>query len=866
MKTEIKNSLEVNAGGLVGAITFNFSPKFDINFGLSGNSPSKPQGVKSKTEPKIATASKNSSTIHWNGEDFLVVNAGPNKLYEVELQSGRDILISIKDSAGEKFDDSKKKQASLAELPEKYSIDFYLEDKFPLSANPLMDSDDLEGKVVHTVPVYLVVVKSKNYGTERFILWPSCIDSQAKRAGLPSGKKNKQVSNIPELERSQRSLTIDRESDGKVVESRTYYLEWPPQKLGEGSYGAVYAARDIQERRVAIKILYSRQFSTGTGLLSISANDHRTISNGFPSRGASKNPSRQDNPVFHLSPGDLVSLVIDGVQQKSEKSKEKISPAQFDELRKRVTEIIERSSVGNELSQARFFHESQVDQEIRAALSKIGLRAAENYVKVIDSTDLFHTSDASKALAAYHKAMNSGNSLNYSGFAIILELFDYTLKDLLEAQHSLKSQRTSDAPADSSIGDDDPSDDYVLGYDLLRCLSFEERARAALPFLKGVSSSLVEIHLANRMHHDIKPGNIFINERGNDIDVRLGDFSFVGKLDQPGSSEAELRDFIGIGEMHYRSPEQNDFMEIMQAEICHQADDSDASHGQGEAIPEFVLKAIKQDECFFLRIRDPKFRETLVGTNDKFVLSSDQEGSVYPIDFISDQGSHIDVWTRVENKTLREKFLPTRKAQVTFFKIPTRRTDLFGLGGLAYEMLTGGSSPARYYEKLRAVDQAASDLTIDDLLNSFDDFSSSNSVDGKDAAVRNLLSNFLDKHGTAHAPRWIVEFILRSMAFNLEGSYMERFHKNEQKGLFGRKNSDGEYQAVEVSEAAAFLDDLNTELKIDRETEFFLLNPEATSYWGKIQKAVDNFAVNATEVEAKEFSLAGLVRKYVSSR
>ncbi len=796
MSTEIRNSIEINAGNVIGKVVVGFNPSLKLCFGFRNDKAENGKVKQPAGKHKLFIEPKQHSDGElWNGSRYWPAIINQDAAFELRFPSGEIVVVAVHEGKDENsIEDDKLSVPS--DSSSKHDISFYFEEKFPVSVIEKLYHGYTSGNDSSHESVFIVSAASSKYGKRLFIIPPHHQKNATKTAAL----KNR---TIITPKREKRSIRIVNDVDDQNTDENTYYLDWPPQKLGEGSFGAVYLGRDADERPVAIKVLYARQFSTGTGLISILPDDMEYIKNGFAEPSTNKKSSGTEK-LSHVNPSELASLVVRGLYKKSTKNKD-MPKAVFDEIEVELIDILNRSSIGNELSKSRFSHESEIDKDIREAHRKLGLRASQKYVKVLNSTETFHTSNAYKALSEYYEETGSGTTLNLSGFAIILELFDYTLKDLLERQYNDEDETSTESNSQAR-----------LGYDLLAGESFEDRAKIAIPFLKGVADSLVEIHLADQMHHDIKPGNIFVNRDGTRTKVRLGDFSFVGKLDDPGSSEAELRDFVGLGEMHYRSPEQNDFMEIMQAEIFHDINDYPAKDERGENVPEFVIGAIKNNSTFFMRVRDPKFRESLIGKRDKFVLSSDQDGAVYPIDFVFKGDSYWDIWTDIEGDHLRKRFHSTKKAQVIFFKIPTRQTDLFGLGGLAYELLTAGGSPARFYEKLRAIDQVGSSLSIDDLINAYTLLQKSDDQT-VDPVKRSLLGAFFDVEKSDHAPTWIVEFILRCITFNLDGSYYRMFHS-------ATSESD-DVSRVEASIASEYLDEMKTELKIGSKIELYFLNP-----------------------------------------
>ena len=190
-------------------------------------------------------------------------------------------------------------------------------------------------------------------------------------------------------------------------------------------------------------------------------------------------------------------------------------------------------------------------------------------------------------------------------------------------------------------------------------------------------------------------------------------------------------------------------------------------------------------------------------------------------------------------ETLRGRFLETPKAHVVFFKLPTRKTDLFGLGGLAYEMLTAGGSPARFYEKFRAVDQVGASHTVDDLVDFYRKSVESNKTLTQQPAIRNLLSVFWGEREGDNAPIWIVEFILKSMSFNLRGSYNWSYTEEnlEFEKTYGFETDDRESTvAVESSAPSRILGELLNSLQVKEDDSNFLVNPARSKYFEEVKR------------------------------
>ena len=78
----------------------------------------------------------------------------------------------------------------------------------------------------------------------------------------------------------------------------------------------------------------------------------------------------------------------------------------------------------------------------------------------------------------------------------------------------------------------------------------------AIFLLRQVCSALAEAHSAGLIHRDLKPGNLYISERGGLCDfVKVLDFGLVKRIQEP--SEARLTaDHVVSGTPHYMAPEQ----------------------------------------------------------------------------------------------------------------------------------------------------------------------------------------------------------------------------------------------------------------------------------------------------------------------
>ncbi len=606
-------------------------------------------------------------------------------------------------------------------------------------------------------------------------------------------------------------------SDGCVeVTRRTFYLDNPPIKLGDGSFGVVYQLRElvgvapepsenVEMRsprptsgrggdKYAIKIFYNRQMMTRTGLIRVEPESFNKFVAGDDDR---------IKDVREISIAGFLGHLF----QSLEKNRKEDVYAQ-------ATEILAQSERLQNISAKRFGRERDISRSIRTILDSVaGVNAnAVRCVQTEYDTTRFRESSMFKFLQAFEQEKKSSTADNLSDYAIVMELYNFTLEDMLEAQWAVWKDisdksvsatgryRAKPVPGENIVGgrkigsksgghtgdnSTPPQDANVqTGYGMLQSLSFAQRLSVIYPIIEGLSTALQMLHATRNYHHDIKPGNVFVNADLQNFYVALGDFSFVGSGVDEGTTEAVLRDSIQTGSLHYRSPEQRDFNDAAYGVVRH----SECCDNPGREYPEFADRNVGGDDGWaYVRIPDPKFRGSTIGLNDVVVFPADRNGTAYRVVEVRGVGEYRDVWLNVSAKEFMKLFPEETRTKVFLYKVPTVRSDLFGLGAVFFDLLTGGQSAERFYEALRPFDvsmepageDAAASYggvrrwTAKVMAEEFAAYVEASKAGNRkelEAALSNMFQFF--RRGNDFAPPEVVEIIVKLMGGYLEDSYV----------------------------------------------------------------------------------------------
>ena len=384
-------------------------------------------------------------------------------------------------------------------------------------------------------------------------------------------------------------------------------------------------------------------------------------------------------------------------------------------------------------------HEMRAGSELRKTLRSSRLEALEANLVLSDGwTTEFDKSDAYKSL----KKAFAQFGLAVSGHALVMPFYECTLKDLLE----------NGGPAGRLVSGVPAVKPGAPGYEILRRMALPERERHIAAIMRQIATGLRALHAANLFHRDIKPANVMMRVAGDDIQVSLGDFGFLDDL--PERAASGYGGALPLGTRHYRSPEQKDYFDLCDVSVTPKNDGS--------------------DKRLILETTDKKFVDTLIERGDIAEFSKDKHGqagdatgymvvSVYP----GDEKSMVELDNPYETGFADEK------TQVLFYKKPSGRTDLFGVGALMFDMLTLGKSPECFYDFLRPLDRRGpdgSDVSVNTIIEKYRAAINGNTTS---AELASILDQVRDRAQGHYPSSEIMAVIFRCMMSRSEGAYFE---------------------------------------------------------------------------------------------
>ena len=568
------------------------------------------------------------------------------------------------------------------------------------------------------------------------------------------------------METSDSSLwfKINEDKGGEVVYfKRRNGRLW---KLGDGTFGIVYVVHsELRGNDFAVKLLYDNESTVPRSLArmpkeAVAAIAQRAVEEaGWPADAGARFSAIVLEHYRH--PDDLV-LALSKTDLRGWESC-------LEGMRKRA----------NSAAVDRFNRESTVSRIIRTdQLSRSHHAQISGTVDIIGSTQRFQSYPAYQHLKAELDAMG----VSVSDYALVMDKYQYSLKDLLERGPGEaywippsvsgdvfeKAEVPAPLTAIAQVRSDlervvdeqqalapegrqrlrEAIEAPPAGYELLKRMTFEDRIRTALPFLRDIVVGLSRLHRVSYgnggplFHLDIKPANIYIrHDDTKGIVCALGDLGFLPSEPQLDRTMDTSIDELPLGTLHFRSPEQKEHFDVANVEID------------------------VRDSAVYLEIRDPKFGGSFIEKGDSVIFSRDKSRLRHVIEEIIPATATAPI--RVKIATHIDPALDGEQTQVLFLKRQEYRTDLFGVGAIAFDLISCGRSSERFYESIRRFEfDGAGRGSVE-------------STVGKYRRVKDGLADEPElihifepfRRGSDYAPEAFVELILRCMLYKADKTF-----------------------------------------------------------------------------------------------
>ena len=352
-------------------------------------------------------------------------------------------------------------------------------------------------------------------------------------------------------------------------------------------------------------------------------------------------------------------------------------------------------------------------------------------------TDKFRKSKAFEFL----KGEFSKLGVAVSNDALVMPYYECTLKDVLEIG----------APEGRLVKGEIEENQGRPGYEILRNLTVAERERHIIGIVSQIVTGLRALHAAGLYHHDIKPANVMMKSNAFNVDVALGDFGFLEtnvRLGRAGYAAG-----LPLGTRHYRSPEQKDFFDVCDVKVSLD----------------------KDKKTLILETDDRKFHDTLIEVGDIAEFSKDENKIGYPVVQVEHpsegESNNFLNPTKVVLQSMRENEPEDQKTQVMFYKKPSPRTDIFGVGAILFDLLTVGRSSECFYDYLRPFDRTERDEPVSLIVEKYRAATSANSTS---AELASLFEQVRDDIQTRYPSPEIISVLLRCMLSRAPDSYYQR--------------------------------------------------------------------------------------------
>ncbi|NEQ98373.1 MAG: hypothetical protein F6K30_16915 [Cyanothece sp. SIO2G6] len=577
--------------------------------------------------------------------------------------------------------------------------------------------------------------------------------------------ENNSLTHEPLREAPPCSFTIQRQGgyDTYVFETKAQEIDDGkphPIKIGDGSFGAVYAATIYGEphKLFAVKLLYKSKSTSWSSQYSLVKSVIDSLSR----------ESSGDELVLQHLIEKIQNLDNEGKISTEKELIEELSNIKGVTTEHLLTVLSTIHQNFESIPAKRFEEEMQAASTIRKNLrekSHDSTNSFEGVIETIGGSTEFHKTQAYKDL----KESFESSGLEVSNYVLVMPKYSKNLKNLLEDKVGVcrvtdeEGKQTYESTKNISAELAQNSHE-MTGYELLKSMDFDERVGTILPFLRKIAIGLKTLYTAELSHLDLKPSNIYLKGTEN-FDLAIGDLGFLPlqlneQLRQSESIVWDFREDLPLGTLHYRSPEQKDFFDI-----CD------------------VLYASDSGECLKLTVCDPKFVNSIIEAGDWLVFSRDSTQAKYEIKEISpeEQSRQTTIQVQMSQGDISKFFGQYDKekpTQVKLYKRQQVRTDLFGLGAIAFDMLTCGESPEKFYEIIRSED--FSNQKLENLCLSYQAISKEQSSDLK---LKNMFRAFRDEEKKSYPESRIVEFILKCLFYRIQGNFYDEAGKNPVKAI-----------------------------------------------------------------------------------
>ena len=177
-------------------------------------------------------------------------------------------------------------------------------------------------------------------------------------------------------------------------------------------------------------------------------------------------------------------------------------------------------------------------------------------------------------------------------------------------------------------------------------------------------------------------------------------------------------------------------------------------------------KSTSRGRQVFLDVRDPKFSGSFIEKGDSVLFSRDKRRIRHIIqDIVPAHADDADACAYRRRRPIRSGI--GEQTQVIFLKRQEYRTDLFGVGAIAFDLISCGKSSERFYESIRRFEFDGNGR------------GSVESTIGKYRRVKDGLADEPElvhifepfRHGSDYAPEAFVELILRCMLYKADKTF-----------------------------------------------------------------------------------------------